>query len=554
MYQRRTGVVGLRPARLETSLTMKKAGFLWWRKTVAGKTALGIVVPLLVVFGSYLAYGLTVRRAQLRADVEESHTHHAWLLKQLLREMTKTTGAHDLDGVASAVRTAERYSEVLITDWRGEIRHAKDRTRVGTRLDRRSPECALCHGETVVPSFEARTIEVAEGGTRLLRTVVPLRNEGECQRCHDASRTVNGIAVLEAPMSGLDEAVGRLVRETVLTALALLILSIGAVYAVQHRLVVRPLTELTARARAVEREGLQQWPSTQDDASDEVGELAAAFRHMVERLSQAQRALEDKVRVRTEALSEMGEELERLNARLMQVERLTTMGELAATIAHEIRTPLNALAINVQLLKRELRAARKESGGAADVTGRDTVSILEGEIGRINAVVEEFMRYARMAPVRLRPVDLVMLSRNAIHLLELEAKRSKVELSLCCDNGPVMIEADEERVRQVLINLVINALQAVSAGGKVIVSAVRDGERAVLRVHDDGPGIAANVLETLFKPFVTTKDKGTGLGLAIVARIVKEHHGSVSGANRTEGGACFEVTLPILSDGGTRDD
>ncbi len=532
---------------------MRKAWFFRWRKTVAGMTALGIVVPLLVVFGSYLAYGLTVRRAELRTDIEESHTHHAWLLMQLLREMTKTTGAHDLDGVASAVRTAERYSEVLITDWRGEIRHAHDRTRVGKRIDRRSPECALCHGDGAVPSFEARTIEVTEGGTRLLRTVVPLRNEGECQRCHDVSRTVNGIAVLEAPMSRLDQAVDRLARETVLTALALLILSIAAVYAVQHRLVVRPLTELTARARAVERGGLQQWPPTQGDASDEVGELAAAFRHMVDRLSRAQRALEDKVRVRTEALSEMGEELDRLNAQLMQVERLTTMGELAATIAHEIRTPLNALAINVQLLKREMRAARKEGAQATDVAGRDTVSILEGEIGRINAVVEEFMRYARMAPVRLRPVDLATLSRNAIRLLELEAKRSKVELSLSCDDGPVMVEADEERVRQVLINLVVNALQAVSAGGKVTVSVVRDGERAVLRVHDDGPGIASNVLDTIFKPFVTTKDRGTGLGLAIVTRIVKEHRGTVSAANRAEGGACFEVTLPVFDDGGTRD-
>lgn len=519
-----------------------------WRKTVAGKTALGIVVPLLLVFGGFLAYGLTVRQAQAHREVVDSHSHHAMMLQQLLRETTRATGGHDMRGLVAAVREAERYSEVVITDWRGEIRHAKNPALVGQRLERGRPECGTCHGPGEHVTFAPRTLEVVDGSSRVLRTVVPLRNDKDCHRCHDARRTVNGIAVLEAPMAELDAAVDRLVWETILTAFALLFVAVVAVYTVQHRLVVRPLSQLTARARAVEQGGPRTWPDADDDADDEVGQLAAAFRRMVERLAEAHLALEDKVRVRTEALSEMGEELERLNAQLMHVERLTTMGELAATIAHEVRTPLNALAINLQLLKRELRK-NCPSASAGDELGerrtRDTVSIIEGEIARINAVIEEFMKYARLQPPRLRPVELLSLSRKAIQLLELEAKREGVALTFSSDQEAILIRADEDRLRQVLINLVINALQAVSRGGRVDVTVGRAGGHAFVCVRDDGPGIDAEHLGDLFKPFVTTKEKGTGLGLAIVSRIVKQHHGTVTASNHQDGGACFEVRLPF---------
>ncbi len=515
--------------------------------TIAGKSVLGIVVPLVLVFGGFLTYSLVVQRQQAHEEVEHSQIEHAEMLRRMLRDSmlrapSSTAVRHDLAGIVAAIREAERYSEVLITDPRGVVRFSSDPAMLGTVLEPSRPECKPCHaGAEVKQLFEpqATLVEVRspEGGT-VLRTAGPLRNEKPCQRCHGADGILNGHVTLEVPLGALEAKLSRVLWAKALTIVVLFLAAIGAVYFFQHRLVVRPLSALTTRARAVERGDLSAFGEDAVEVDDEVGELAAAFRRMVGRLADAQAELEDKVQARTAELHEVSRQLQLLNTKLMQVERLTTMGELAATIAHEVRTPLNALSINLQLLKRELKAHR-----GCEAASRDTVAILEGEITRINTVVEEFLRYARLPRPKLEPVDLNELCRGVLQLLELEAQRSGIIVSFEPHGGAVRVRADQDQLRQVVINLVLNGIQAMKEGGRLTVRTEHSDTDVTLVVADTGPGIAQD-LEMIFKPFFTTKEKGTGLGLAIASRIVGEHGGQLEASSTAGEGAAFTVRLP----------
>jgi len=410
----------------------------------------------------------------------------------------------------------------------------------------------------VPPRFEPNTIMVEPddpGAQKLMLTVAPFHNDASCRGCHDKKRRFIGVAILEASTTELDAQLDRLFWETLVGGLVLLLVAIGAVYLVQRSLVIRPIERLTTLAKTVPREGGAEDGAAADEVTDEVRQLAKAFGRMVERLVQAREQLEEKVRDRTSALQSVSEQLQTLHTKLMQVERMATMGELAANLAHEVRTPLNALSINLQLLKRERKAVQRkdvehaaaETADNATDTARDTVVILEAELSRINSVIEQFLRCARVPRPQLASIDLNEICNSVVSLLTLEARRCGVDLVTRLHPSAILVQADADQLHQVLVNLVLNAIQAMPDGGQVEIRSRCVGDDARAEVCDDGPGIASEIAETMFKPFVTSKDKGTGLGLAIASRIVRAHGGTLSAENNPSGGATFQVAIPLAA-------
>ena len=225
-----------------------------------------------------------------------------------------------------------------------------------------------------------------------------------------------------------------------------------------------------------------------------------------------------------------------LELRTRRAERLASLGTMAAGLAHEIRNPLNAAHLQLTLLQRRLA---RPSG--ADIDGaREAAELVAGEMRRLAQLVDEFLQFARPQPLRLAPVDLRATAEEVTKLLRLEAASHGVEM-LVAPSGPVTAEADDERIKQVLHNLVRNAIEATGRGGRVELRLALQGREAQLQVCDDGPGLPANA--PIFEPFYTTKNQGTGLGLAIVHRIVADHAGRIAVDSRP-GRTVFTICLP----------
>lgn len=240
-----------------------------------------------------------------------------------------------------------------------------------------------------------------------------------------------------------------------------------------------------------------------------------------------------------EAFNAAISDLTALRKRLAATERIAARREIARRVAHEIKNPLAPIRAAVETLRR-LQARRDPAFD--EYFDEATRTVLE-EVARINAIVTEFTRFQRLAPPAPAPVDVVETARKVVNLHAGADPRLSLHAEPCA-----VINADADQLVQVLTNLVQNALDAIGtdAERRVTVSLRQpDAAHVVVRVEDDGPGVPAEIREKLFEPYATTKPQGTGLGLAIVQRIAIEHGGEITYRDRPEGGACFELRLPV---------
>jgi two-component system sensor histidine kinase HydH len=240
------------------------------------------------------------------------------------------------------------------------------------------------------------------------------------------------------------------------------------------------------------------------------------------------------------------EEIERVLRRLEQRERevlraeqLAAVGQVAAGVAHELRNPLTSVKMLVQT---------GLEGPAPSGLPPEDLSIIEHEVRRMEGCIQTFLDFARPPSAERRRTDLVAVVRRALALVEGRARRQHVKLLAEVPPGPVELLLDGEQIHQVLVNLLLNALDALPHGGTIrieLLGPTPEEPAVTVRVHDTGAGIPASIKPRLFEPFVSGKETGLGLGLSISRRLVEAHGGTIRGENAPHGGAVFTFTLPV---------
>ena len=235
----------------------------------------------------------------------------------------------------------------------------------------------------------------------------------------------------------------------------------------------------------------------------------------------------------------LGEDVTKLAAQ----EKRLLLSRLLARFAHEVRNPLSSLDIHVQLLEEDLAQAvpqLKENTASR-------FEIIRGELHRLENIVKHFLSLAGPSSLDLHPVEVAKLVSHVCELLRPEAAARGIEIAMNVPGALPAVAADSAQLTQVLLNLVINAIQAVERNGRVEVSASTDGRDEILsiEVHDTGHGIPADKRSAIFEPFFTTRAEGSGLGLWIVQQIITAHGGVVGASNARNGGAVFTVHLPL---------
>lgn len=231
------------------------------------------------------------------------------------------------------------------------------------------------------------------------------------------------------------------------------------------------------------------------------------------------------------------DELQAARREAVRSERLAAVGELAAGVAHELRNPLTSVKLLIQT------AARRQS---ADGLGERQLLIVQEEIARMENTIQGLLDFARPPKLRRLQHDVRETVRRALNLVAGRAGQQGVRVTERFPAEPVRLEGDPEQLHQVFVNLLLNGIESMPAGGDLHVSVEVDAAAGCRIVfQDSGTGIPAPILDRLFEPFVTSKERGTGLGLAISQRIVQEHFGTLEACNLSSGGAAFTVTLPL---------
>jgi signal transduction histidine kinase len=235
-------------------------------------------------------------------------------------------------------------------------------------------------------------------------------------------------------------------------------------------------------------------------------------------------------------VEEVAERVQRQERNLLRAEQLAAVGQLAASVAHEVRNPLTAVKLLVEVALRQRQPKPLTP---------DDLRVIHGEIARLERIVQGLLDFARLPTPRRTDCDLRDVIAGAVELAQGRARQQQVAFAVQAPEGPVPAAVDRDQVHTVLVNLFLNALDAMPHGGRLEVHLAPgpDGG-ARLSVADTGTGIPPEMAARLFTPFASSKPTGTGLGLSISRRIIEEHGGTLTAANRPEGGACFTLVLP----------
>ena len=230
-------------------------------------------------------------------------------------------------------------------------------------------------------------------------------------------------------------------------------------------------------------------------------------------------------------------EIERLHrTQMSRAEHMATLGEMATGLAHEIRNPLAGIAGVIEIIGRDLPTTSP---------ARAVVKDVRQEIARINRIVTDLLQTARPHPPKVRKSDLNTTVEHAVMLGRQQGLAKAVEVTLRKNPSLPEVEHDSDQIHQVLLNLLLNALQAIDQNGKIAVTVERGQDAAVIEVADNGRGISPELLPNIFRPFFTTKGDGTGLGLSLARRIVEDHQGRIDVTSTVGKGTTFAVILPL---------
>ena len=233
------------------------------------------------------------------------------------------------------------------------------------------------------------------------------------------------------------------------------------------------------------------------------------------------------------------QEVKALEIEVLHRERLSALGNLAATVAHEIRNPLNAISMGLQRLKVEFQPTDDQEQYSR------VTELMLGEVHRLNSIVEQFLSLARPLEIKPEALRVQDVLNELATLVAGEAQQSKVQIRVVAPLTLPPLRADREYLRQTLLNLILNGLQAMPDGGTLTLKANTSNGNFLISVTDTGIGIAPENRRRIFEPYFTTKAKGSGLGLAIARRIIEAHGGTITVSSETDQGCCFQICLPL---------
>jgi len=321
-----------------------------------------------------------------------------------------------------------------------------------------------------------------------------------------------------------------------LLALALVGIFVGTLVTFLIRI---PLRRIDHLVDMTERIGEGDYQLRVDIPSgDEIGFLAQSFNQMAESLQERDKHL---ARQR-EALEEAYQDLQKSSERLLRSERLATIGHLAAQITHEVRNPLNAIGLNLELLEEDLEAL------SVPHEARSLVQATTEEVERLTQITEEYLRFARLPPPQLEPTNINHLLNDLMAFLGTELVTQNIEWDLQCAPELQEVNIDQRQLRQALINLIRNAMEAArSVGdktGELFIETRAETEVIQIHIQDNGPGIPKEKEDKIFDPFFSTKEEGSGLGLPLTQQIIVGHGGEIVCESEEGKGTRFIISLP----------
>jgi two-component system NtrC family sensor kinase len=443
---------------------------------------------------------------------------------------------------------------VRIMNPEGVISYSTAPTEVGNSVDKGAEACYGCHEKSQPLARLNRSDRFRvyrADGSRVLGVITPIENQPACSNAachaHPASTQILGVLDTNLSLAKVDQSLQHESREmlicTAMALIAVVLLSGLFIWVVVHN----PLRDLKAGTERIAKGELgHQIPVS---SHDEVGELALSFNDMSHRLQTAQSEITAWTHTLEQRVDEKTRELKQAHQHMLHVEKMATIGKMAAVVAHEINNPLSGILTYSRLVKRWI-----EKNTAASVKQnemRGSLDLIASESKRCGELVKNLLSFSRVSPMNLAWCDLNQVIDRCVRLVQHKMDMGNIQLNLDLAAELPPAHCDPAQIEQLVLAMVINAIDALPQGGNLwIGTRVNPGSAIELIIRDDGIGIPEEHLPHIFEPFYTTKEAGgSGLGLAISQNIVERHGGNLSVSSEVGQGTIFTIVLPVDSQG-----
>ncbi len=510
-----------------------------------------LVILLIVSFTGIMYFNITSYTNHLNESVINSAIQASDLIKRSTRYSMLKNDRENLSNIIATVGQEKGMEGIRIYNKPGKICFSNDHGEVDTIVDKKVEQCYVCHGtepaQVHLTNKDRIRILTSAQGYRVLGLINPIENEPECftSDCHGHSPKDKLLGLLDVKISlkAVDEENYKARKKMVLFS-SIMILGTALLFArVIIHMVHTPIRKLAKGTREVANLNLDY---TIDFASkDEMGELARSFNQMTKELKAANEANQEWAATLEKKVKDKSAELKKAQAHLLLVEKIASLGKLSAVVAHEINNPMSGILTYAKLC---LKIIQKNSDSLSQEQSSSVVqflSVIRDEAIRCGDIVKNLLIFAKKDFGKWTEESLNKVINNSVQLVRHKIQIKELELSQELADGNDIIYCDPSGIQHIFVALFINAIDAMSKGGKLkIKTSFLDGRQEVqIVISDTGSGIPEEVLPHIFEPFVSTKES-TGLGLAVVYGIIQQHKGEIEVESKPNEGTTFIITLP----------
>lgn len=516
------------------------------------KVSLYLTIVLSVAMILFIMLIVQRQRANMLNEVSRHVTQVSEVITKSTRYAMLVNQPEFVDKIILDVGNQKDIEKVRVLNKEGRIIHSNNPKEVGRSIDRQAEACVVCHQaekplERIPDSKRWRIFETPEGRL-LLGSMEVIRNEPSCSSaaCHYHPESQSVLGVLDITHS-LDEIKRTMLMQmigiVVISLSFILVVSIS-VGALLNRLIYVRLEDLESGAKKLSSGDLDHRIPVRDN--DEFGRMAGSFNLMTVALQKSRDELQEWVQTLEQKVEKRTQELRVAEAEVAHGEKLASIGVLSAGIAHELNNPLTGVLTFTSLLRKKMPEGSQDA---------EDLDLIIHETKRCASIIRRLLDFGREKVPEKKFANINLLIENTVCLVERPASLQQIEISMDLDSDlpPVWIDAD--LIKQVIMNMLINAQQAIEGKGSVTIqtrcyTGKPGGESepmVEIEIIDTGCGIPEANLQRIFDPFFTSKEvgKGTGLGLSVSFGIIRAHGGSIKVESIVGDGTTFRIQLPI---------